>query len=158
MNVAEAMKLIPAGGWLGAMPRAARLAVVELSTPSHIEAGTELVREGARATTMGIVVAGRVALQLNLPGRGRVTVATVESGDVFGVSAIVPPHVATMSVTAIGPADVLFVDVAALRKRFAADCELTAAVYFAVSRALLARLTATHEVLVDLLATSQAPG
>lgn len=156
MGRTEAFTELPGGGWLGMIPRAVRSEVIALSTLRHVEAGTELIREGERAATLGIVGAGRVALQLHLAGRGQVTIATVEPGGVFGVSALVPPHVATTSVTAVVPADLFMIDVETLRKRFAADCELAAGVYIAVSRALLSRLNDTHEMVLDLLEAAQA--
>lgn len=151
MTTAEAV--IPEGGWLAMMPRAARARVIDLTRSVTVPAGTAIIREGERARSMGVVVSGRLALQLFVPGREAVTVATVEPGDVYGISALVPPHGATMTVKAVGPAVVLEIDVEGLRKAFADDCELTAAVYFAISRALQGRLTATTEVLLDLADT-----
>ena len=153
MDGAESGTATAHGGWLGMMPRAARQRVLALATTSHREAGSEIVREGDRATMLGIVQEGRAALQLLIPERGRVTIATAEPGDVFGLSALVPPHRATMSVVALEDMDLLMIDADALRAAFAEDCELTAAVFHAVSRELMRRLNATQEMLLDQLAS-----
>jgi CRP-like cAMP-binding protein len=138
------------GGWLATMPRAARQQVLALAEPVRLPGGTEIIREGDRAHRIGIVLEGRVALQLHIPGRGQATIQTAEAGDVIGLSAIVPPHRATMSVTALEDIELLQIDAEVLRRAFAEDCELTAAVYFAVARELMRRLTTTQEMLLDL--------
>jgi CRP-like cAMP-binding protein len=153
MDAGQAGAPIVQGGWLGAMPRAARQRVLAMAQPSSRPAGTEIIREGERATRIGIVQRGRAALQLLIPERGRVTVQTAEPGDVFGLSAIVPPHLATMSVMALEDVELLMIDADALRAGFAEDCELSAAVYYAVAREMSRRLTATQEILLDLLAS-----
>jgi len=145
------------GGWLATMPRAARQRVLSVAIASRRDAGSEIIREGDRATMLGIVQEGRAALQLLIPERGRMTIATAERGDVFGLSALVPPHRATMSVVAMEEMELLMVDADTLRTAFAEDCELTAAVYFAVARELHRRLTATQEMLLDQLASPSSP-
>ncbi|MGZ6255909.1 MAG: cyclic nucleotide-binding domain-containing protein [Candidatus Limnocylindria bacterium] len=114
-------------------------------------ADTELLREGDPVERLGIVESGRVALRLLVPGEGMVTTETVEVGDVFGLSALVPPHRSTATVTTVGQVDALF-DAATLRSAFDHDCEFAASVYFSVAQSLLGRLDATHETMLDLFA------
>jgi len=140
------------------MPRAARQKLLSLATRMSFEAGSDIVREGERADRLGIVLAGRAALQLRAGERGRITVETAEPGDVFGLSAIVPPHRATTSLTAQGTVEALLIEPDVLRAAFADDCELAASVYFAVARALLRRLTATHDALLDVFGAPRSTG
>ena len=137
-------------GWLAEVPRAARQRILADAHTASFAAGTHILAEGERADRLGIVLSGRVALQLHVPGQGAITIETAEVGEVFGLSALVPPNRATATVAAVGPVEALLVDAAALRASLEQDCELAAAVYFAVARALLRRLTAAHEVLTDL--------
>jgi len=137
-------------GWLATMPREARNKILEMATPAAFPSGTEIMREGDRVGWFGIVTSGRVALQLAVSGRGQVTLETVEVGEVFGLSALVPPHRATTTATAVGDVDALVIDAPAIRSLFEQDCEFAASVYFAVARALLGRLGAAHEALIDL--------
>jgi len=153
MDTVQAGPPAAQSGWLGTMPRAARQRVLAMAQPSSRRAGAEIIREGDRATLIGIVQRGRAALQLLIPERGRITIQTAEPGDVFGLSALVPPHLATMSVTALDDVELLMIDADALRAGFAEDCELSAAVYYAVAREMSRRLTATQEILLDLLAS-----
>src|SRR3989304_1146259 len=51
----------------------------------------------------GLARSGRVALRLHVPGRGQVTILTVEPGDIYGWSAIVPPYRSTSTGAGGGP-------------------------------------------------------
>jgi CRP-like cAMP-binding protein len=137
-------------GWLATMPREARSKILEMATPAAFPGGTEIMRERDHVGWFGIVTSGRIALQLSVSGRGQVTLETVEVGEVFGLSALVPPHRATTTAAAVGDVDALVVDASAIRSLFEQDCEFAASVYFAVARALLGRLDAAHEALIDL--------
>jgi CRP-like cAMP-binding protein len=151
MNPTDAAVAVPPGGWLSTMPRSARKRLLELMHRVTYPAGSDLVREGQRADELGIVLAGRVAMQLTVPERGRITVQTAEPGDVFTLSAIVPPHRASMTATTLEETEALMIGADDLRSAFADDCELTAAVYYAVARELQRRLAAVQETVLDLL-------
>lgn len=151
MTSTNAAVAAPPGGWLSTMPRAARKRLLDLARRVTFPAGSDLVREGQRADELGIVLAGRVAMQLTVPERGRITVQTAEPGDVFTLSAIVPPHRASMTATTLEETEALMITADDLRSAFADDCELTAAVYYAVSRELQRRLAAVQETVLDLL-------
>lgn len=137
-------------GWLATMPRDARSKILGVAAPASFPGGTEIMHEGERVGWFGVVASGRIALHLTVAGRGQVTLETVEAGEVFGLSALVPPHRATTTATAVGEVEALVVDAAAIRSLFEQDCEFAASVYFAVARALLGRLGAAHEALIDL--------
>lgn len=144
-------------GWIATMPREARSKILAIATPASFLGGTEIMREGEHVGWFGIVTSGRIALQLSVSGRGQVTLETVEVGEVFGLSALVPPHQATTTATAVTDVDALVVDASALRSLFEQDCEFAASVYFAVARALLGRLDAAHEALIDLSGGASSP-
>lgn len=137
-------------GWLATMPRDARNKILAMARPSSFPSGTTVMREGDRVDWFGIVSSGRIALSLAVSGRGQVTIESVEVGEIFGLSALVPPHRATTTATAVSDVDALVVDAPALRSLFEQDCEFAASVYFAVARGLLGRLDAAHEALIDV--------
>jgi CRP/FNR family cyclic AMP-dependent transcriptional regulator len=154
--VSDVQEVLPRGGWLGSMPRDARQKLLTLARRETYDSGAEVAREGEPATRLGIVLSGRLALQLYVPERGRVTVETAEPGDVVGLSSIVPPHRSTMTAVAEVPVELLAVDADTLRRAVAEDCELGASIYSAVARALSRRLEATYNMLLDLFAGPQA--
>ena len=145
-----------AGGWFGAgMPDAIRARLANLAELATYPAGTTILREGASVDSLGVVVAGRVALRLYVPGRGTQTILTVEPGDVVGWSALVPPHRSTSTVVALESTTLLSFDGAALRGALDVDPVLAAAVLSRVLQAVARRLTATRIQLLDLFARSE---
>ena len=116
----------------------------------HVPGRTRLLREGRETTELAVVRRGRVALTEHVPSQGSLTLMTVEAGDVFGWSAIVPPYEAIASVVSLEPVDVIAFDGPRLRAAMAADQELTAAVSVKVLQSLGRRLRATRHQLLDL--------
>jgi CRP-like cAMP-binding protein len=137
-------------GWLAMMPRDARNRILGMARASTFPDGMEIMREGSHVDWFAIVTSGRITLSLAVPGRGQVSIESVEVGEILGLSALVPPHKATTTATAVGNVEALVVDAAELRSQFEQDCEFAASVYFAVARALYGRLDASHEALIDL--------
>ena len=126
----------------------ARLAT--LGTMTSFAEGQVLVHEGATCTTLGVVVDGRIALRIRLPGGHDRTILTVEPGDVFGWSAILPPSVATSTGIAVVPTRAVMFDGERLREAFATDCDLAAAIYSRLLVTVARRLVATRTQLLDL--------
>ncbi len=85
------------------------------------EAGTgELIaHEGAPAETLLLILSGKVALQLDAPEGGDLTVQTVGAGEVVGWSWLVPPHRWRFDVRAVKPTRVLVLDGRSLREGLA---------------------------------------
>jgi CRP-like cAMP-binding protein len=129
--------------------------LAELSRPYTAEPGTELFREGDPSDILGIVILGRVALRTLVPERGDVTILTVEPGDVFGWSAVVPPYRATSTATAIEPVEAIAFDGPPLRAALREDPVLAAALYPRLLVAVSRRLNATRLQLLDLFAAEQ---
>lgn len=147
--------LVPvlASTWFGGglSPEAvARLA--SIATLRDVPAGTELFHEGQLTEAMSIVVAGRVALRTLVPERGMVTILTVESGDIVGWSAVVPPHRATSAGIAIESVTLIEFPGERLRALLREDHPLAASVYPRVLQAVGRRLAATRLQLLDLFA------
>lgn len=126
----------------------ARLA--EMTRPIDYPAGAVILREGTDTPFLGAILEGRVALRLRVPERGdRLTIVTVEPGDLLGWSAVVPPFRATVDAIATEPTRLLAVDAAALRERLATDCELAAELLPLVLESVSDRLSASWQQLLD---------
>lgn len=115
-----------------------------------------LLREGDETRELSVLVSGRVALTQHVASRGSVTLMTVEPGDVFGWSALIPPYRATSTVVSLEPVTVIAFAAADLRDRLRADPELAAAVYPRVLEVLGRRLGATRQQLLDRYGTDLA--
>ena len=142
-----------ASGWFGAgLPDAARARLAGLAELTSYPAGTTVIREGAAVDSLGVVVDGRLAIRLNVPGRDVVTILTVEAGDFIGWSALVPPHRATSTIVALEPTTVVTFEGSALRTALDSDPDLAAAVLRRVLDAVARRLAATRMQMLDLFA------
>jgi CRP-like cAMP-binding protein len=115
-----------------------------------VASGTAVVEEGSACRAMGVVVDGRIALRLRQPGVGDRTILTLERGDVYGWSAVLPPSIATSTGIAVSPSRVIEFDGRRLTRALAEDCELGARVYQRLLAAVARRLGATRLQLLDV--------
>jgi CRP-like cAMP-binding protein len=142
------------GGRLAPGPRA-RLA--SLGQVVDIPEGLVVVQEGMPCQTLGLVISGRIALRLALPGGQDRTILTVDPGDVYGWSAVMPPAIATSTGIAVAPSRAILFDGNELRTALAIDRELAAAVYQRLLESVVRRLTATRMQLLDLYRPASEP-
>ena len=119
------------------------------------EPGKELFREGDSAELFGVVARGRVALRTHVPERGDFTILTIEPGDVFGWSSLVPPNRSTSTGVAIEAVKAIVFEVPALRAALREDAPLAQAIYPRLLVAVNRRLNATRVQLLDLFAAEQ---
>jgi CRP/FNR family transcriptional regulator, cyclic AMP receptor protein len=129
--------------------------LAELARAYHAEPGQELFREGDPSELFGVVVRGRIALRTLVPERGPITILTIEPGDVFGWSTVVPPYRSTSSATAIEPLEAVVFDAAGIRAALRTDCQLALALYPRIMLAVSRRLSATRLQLLDLFVAEQ---
>jgi CRP/FNR family cyclic AMP-dependent transcriptional regulator len=142
-----------AGSALDRLAPPVRARLNALGAMHTYEPGAEILRAGAPAPFLGVVERGRVALRLRVPERGRVTIVTVEPGELLGWSAVVPPYRATVDAVATEPTRLIAYESSALRERLAGDCELTAALLPLVLESVSERLTASWDQLLDVFGT-----
>jgi len=141
------------GTWFGeALSAHARDRLAAIAELHALDAGAVLVREGGDTERMGILLDGLLALRVTVAGRGRATLMTVEPGDIFGWSAVVPPYRSTSTVVALQPSEVIAFDAERLRALLGEDDALAAAVYPRLLGCVSRRLVATRTQLLDLYA------
>jgi CRP-like cAMP-binding protein len=133
----------------------ARLGV--LGRRIEIAEGTTPIREGVACDWLGVVVTGRLALRLRLPGGQDRTILSVEPGDVVGWSAALSPSLATSTAVAVLPTVAVVFDGDRLRPALAGDPALAAAVYERLLGAVARRLVATRLQLLDLYRPGAEP-
>lgn len=156
MNETAAIVAALNSSWFATgLSKEAQTRLAELGRGFTAEPGLELFHEGEPSDTFGVVIRGRVALRTLVPERGEVTILTVEPGDVYQWSALVPPYRATSTGVAIEPVESIVFDGAALRAALRADPELAAALYPRILVAVARRLNATRMQLLDLFSAQQ---
>ena len=145
-----------ASGWFAAgLPDAARRSLASLAAMTSVPPGMTVIREGAPVDSLGVVVEGRLAIRLAVPGRDVVTVLTIEPGDWVGWSALVPPYRATSTIVSLEPTTIVTFPGERLRAAMDDDPTLAVAVLRGVLEAVARRLTATRTQLLDLFARSE---
>lgn len=96
-------------------------------------AGGYLAHEGDEANLLFLLRSGRVALESHVPGKGAVTLETLEAGEALGWSVMFPPHRWHLDVRAVEPSLAFGVDGACLRAKLQADHSFA----YAVTRRML---------------------
>ena len=152
VSTMEILRKTPLTAGLGHPERRRLAALCRVRTANS---GEVLLCEGSETTQLGVVRSGRVALRLQVPGRGSPTVLTVEADDVFGWSAVVPPYRATSTAIAIEHSELLVFEARALRDALEEDEDLAAALYPRLLRAVARRLEATRLQLLDVFARAE---
>jgi CRP-like cAMP-binding protein len=156
MSIDTTLERALASGWLGVgMPDTARRRLASLAAMTSVPRGATVIREGAPVDALGVVVEGRLAIRLAVPGRDVVTVLTIEPGDWVGWSALVPPYRATSTIVALEPTSIVTFPGERLRAVMDDDPALAVAILHGVLEAVARRLAATRTQLLDLFARSE---
>ena len=115
-------------------------AVSELCREECFYPGYTLFEDGEPATKMYVLVDGGIEVLFAIGEEGLVRVDRVGAGEIFGCSALVPPHIHTSTARAVTQIEVLELDAVALRALFDDDPRLTVAIQEQVIQCLLASI------------------
>lgn len=118
-------------------------------------AGDFLFHEGDEATRFYFVRSGRVALEIHVPGRGAVQIATVGEGGVLGWSWLVPPYRWQSDGRAVEPSRALVLDGVCLREKCDRDHELGYEIMKRLLHLAHRELEATRIQLLQLYGTAR---
>ncbi len=144
--------------WFGAtLPVTARARLAVIGRLVDIPAGTVVLEEGRPCPAMGILVAGRLALRLAVGGVGERTLMTLEPGEVFGWSAVLPGSVSTSTCMAVAPSVAVQFESFGLLAALEIDDELAAVVYRRLLAVVARRLSATRMQLLDVYRAAVEP-
>ncbi len=114
------------------------------------EAGQYLFREGDQADTFYLVRHGRVVLEMFVPGRGPITIDTIDEGEVVGWSWLFPPHRWHYDARALDIVRAVAFDGACLRGKCNADHTFGFELLCRFSPVMVERLEATRLQLMDV--------
>ncbi len=123
--------------------------IVELEL---VKQGTVLFREGSQNGDLFLIRDGKIALEINVPGRGKTMILTVGPGEFVGWSGMIGDTIMTATAIAVEDTEVL----RASRESLAAICEedheFGHFLMRSLARALAERLVATRLQMMDLFA------
>ena len=119
---------------------------------AHFSAGTYLFKAEEAADVFYLLRSGDVALELSMPGRGKLIVGTVLPGCVVGASWILPPYRWRFDARAVGDVRATGIDAACLRKKCDDDPSTGYQVMKRFLPVVAGRLQSTRLRLLDLYA------
>lgn len=125
---------------------------------AHFPEGTTLVQEGQIANKFYLIRDGRVALETDVVGRGRMRIQTVGPGDVLGWSWLIAPFRLHFTGTAVSDVRAVALDGECLRKKCENDHDLGYELLSRLSQVIERRLEGTRMQLLDLYTTSLEEG
>jgi CRP/FNR family transcriptional regulator, cyclic AMP receptor protein len=150
----DALQAIP---WFHGMNTEHFNKIVAIANIFRFEAGQEIFHEGAKEDYLYIVIEGRVAIEMTIPGRGRIRILTAEPMDIVGWSSVTPVvRQRTAGARAVLPSRLAAFDAAALRQLCDEDHDLGYFVMRRLANVVAGRLMTTRLQLLDMFA--QPPG
>lgn len=124
--------------------------IVGQASVERLPAGTTLFREGQPAHDLYLVVEGRVAVEMHVPGRGAQVVDTVEACETVGWSWLVAPYRWFFDARTVTDVTVVRVDAGVLREMADADPAFGYALMRQVAAVMLERMQAARLRLADV--------
>ena len=112
-------------------------------------AGHRLFEEGGSANHFWLLQSGSVALDLHVPGQGRVRIDTVGLGELVGWSWRFPPYRWAFGAVAISPVEAFEFDARAVRASCVSEPEFGHEVTERLARVLAKRLESTRVRLIS---------
>lgn len=122
----------------------------ECAIHRRYEQGQQIFDEHEEAYGICMLLEGRIALQLDIGGGRRLTVGTVDPGELFALSGLVPPHTFTAAARAVTDCDVIIFPAETLAECFDSDPALGYAFMRQVAQLLSNRLRDSYLQLVGL--------
>ena len=116
----------------------------------HVQGGTVLFQEGEAADRFYLIRRGSVALEVQTPGRGPLTIETLHPGDAVGWSWLFEPYRWQLDARAREPCELIGFDGVCLRGKCEADHELGYELMRRFAANLVDRLQATRLQLLDV--------
>ncbi len=126
--------------------------LVEVSSLKQYPRGTVLFREGSQNGDLFLLRAGRVMLEMNVPGRGKLAILTLGPGEMAAWSALLGEGEMTATAVTLDDVQAVVASGAKLREMCEQDHEFGYHLMRTMATALSRRLLATRLQLLDLFA------
>lgn len=129
--------------------------LAEIAEPESVKAGTVLFREGSHNGDLFLIREGKIAVDINVPGRGKATILTVGPGEFVGWSGLIGDTKMTATATAVEDSEVLRAPSKKLNNVCDQDHEFCHHLMRSLAQALSQRLAATRLQMLDLFANEK---
>ncbi len=127
--------------------------LAEIASIRYVEAGEQIFREGEKEDNLYVVIEGRVGLDIFIPHRGRIRLATIEPMEVVGWSSVTPQvHQRTASAFVVLNGSLVVLNSEKLRQLCEEDHDLGYLVMRRLANVIASRLMTTRLQLIDMFA------
>ena len=151
MNQQTLSEILRSNPWFEKLSEEHLQKFVSIAALMRWNENTIIFREGSKDQFLYLILSGRVALDIGVPTKGKVTILTLGENDVFGWSAVIPVvEIKTASARTIRETQAIAFDAAALRDLCDKDHELGYQVYRRLTNVVAGRLSATRMQLLDM--------
>ncbi len=116
----------------------------------RFDPGEFLFREGSETHRFFVLRQGRVAIELNSPGRGPIVIQTLAENEILGWSWLIPPHRGRFDARALDLTRAIAFDGRCLRGKCEEDHDLGYELLTRFSAIMVKRLEATRVQLLDV--------
>ena len=140
--------------FLHGMPHAHLAVLADTAKDVTFPARHRLFEDGGRATSFWLIQSGHVALDLNVPGQGRMKIDTIGMGELLGWSWLFPPYRWAFGAVTVSPVEAFELDGRMVRACCQDDPVLGHDLTQRLARVLAKRLQATR---VRLITASSLP-
>lgn len=132
------------------LDEAEKAALLGLAVEKTYKPSEQIFGENEEAHSVCLLTDGRIGLQMDLGGGRRLVVGTVDEGEMFAWSGLVPPYVFTATATAIEPCRVAIFKSEDLTRIFERNPRLGYEVMSQIAFLAVQRLRDSHLQLIGL--------
>ena len=126
--------------------------LAECGRNERFDAGELLLAAQEPASRLYVIREGRVAIEIDAPGRQPLVIETVGAGEILGISWILPPYVWTFDARVLEPTATVSLDAECIRRKCDEDPRLGYELFTSFAGLLHGRLQAARMQLLDLYA------
>ncbi|MFD7552098.1 cyclic nucleotide-binding domain-containing protein [Streptomyces sp. NPDC059578] len=134
---------------LTALPADHRQRLMDLAQEVSFPQDSRIFEEGGPADRLWVIRSGTVALDLQVPDRRRVTVETLQPGDLLGWSWLFPPHQWDFGAEAFSPVRAYEFDAAKVRSLCEEESALGLVLLRTIAEILAHRLAGARTRLIE---------
>jgi len=149
----ELVKALQAIPWFQVMTEEHFKKMVNIAKIVKYEPGQVIFREGDKEDYLYVVLEGRIAIEISVPGRGRMRILTADAMDEVGWSAVTPVvRQRTAGARAVLPSRLVAFDASELREMCEEDHDFGYFVMRRLANIVAGRLLTTRLQLLDMFA------
>jgi CRP-like cAMP-binding protein len=128
--------------------------LTSIATEAEFEEDEIVYREGEVGKAIYLIESGEVAIEMEVPDYGSVTVYKVGPGQLFGWSSLFPPRRKKARARVLKPTQAIVIDADKLRNLFRLDQGLEYAMMGCITQIVVDRMHATRLKLLEVLASA----